>query len=105
MAVQQAQESGVRYSRTRKTTCGLSFRHPHFCAVYCADSLELQDEMESLLQVKRQIIHQSEKLDDDLDFATELIFAQVSLLSLCHSITVLIMLLLKCLRYLPASVC
>lgn len=39
-------------------------------------ALELQDEMESLLQVKRQIISETEKLDDDLDFATELIFAQ-----------------------------
>ncbi|XP_062245809.1 aromatase isoform X2 [Platichthys flesus] len=37
---------------------------------------ELQDVMESLLEMKRQIIHESEKLDEDLDFATELIFAQ-----------------------------
>ncbi|TDH09613.1 hypothetical protein EPR50_G00087830 [Perca flavescens] len=37
---------------------------------------ELQDEMESLLEMKRKIINESEKLDDDLDFATELIFAQ-----------------------------
>lgn len=35
--------------------------------------------MESLLETKRKIINQSEKLDDDLDFATELIFAQVCL--------------------------
>nr|ABB96486.1 aromatase CYP19b [Pseudolabrus japonicus] len=37
---------------------------------------ELQDVMESLLETKRQIIKETEKLDDDLDFATELIFAQ-----------------------------
>ncbi|XP_035520887.1 aromatase isoform X1 [Morone saxatilis] len=37
---------------------------------------ELQDAMESLLEIKRKIINESEKLDDDLDFATELIFAQ-----------------------------
>ncbi len=35
--------------------------------------------MESLLETKRKIINESEKLDDDLDFATELIFAQVCL--------------------------
>ncbi|KAK1888280.1 Aromatase [Dissostichus eleginoides] len=37
---------------------------------------ELQDVMESLLEEKRKIINESEKLDDDRDFATELIFAQ-----------------------------
>nr|AEL31294.1 brain aromatase cytochrome P450 [Micropogonias undulatus] len=37
---------------------------------------ELQDMMESLIEIKRKIINESEKLDDDLDFATELIFAQ-----------------------------
>nr|XP_029138253.1 aromatase-like [Labrus bergylta] len=37
---------------------------------------ELQDVMESLLETKRKIINESEKLDDDLDFATELILAQ-----------------------------
>ncbi|XP_054476113.1 brain aromatase isoform X1 [Anoplopoma fimbria] len=37
---------------------------------------ELQDVMESLLEMKRKIINESEKLDEDLDFATELIFAQ-----------------------------
>ncbi|KAM3608722.1 uncharacterized protein V6R79_003611 [Siganus canaliculatus] len=37
---------------------------------------ELQDVMESLVEVKRKIIKESEKLDADLDFATELIFAQ-----------------------------
>ncbi|XP_019130613.2 cytochrome P450 19A1B isoform X2 [Larimichthys crocea] len=37
---------------------------------------ELQDVMESLLEIKRKIINESEKLDDDFDFATELIFAQ-----------------------------
>lgn len=33
--------------------------------------------MESLLEMKRKIINESEKLDDDRDFATELILAQV----------------------------
>ncbi|KAJ4937639.1 hypothetical protein JOQ06_002271 [Pogonophryne albipinna] len=37
---------------------------------------ELQDVMESLLEEKRKMINESEKLDDDSDFATELIFAQ-----------------------------
>ncbi|KAK5867247.1 hypothetical protein PBY51_011757 [Eleginops maclovinus] len=37
---------------------------------------ELQDVMKSLLETKRKIINESEKLDEDLDFATELIFAQ-----------------------------
>ncbi|XP_041794328.1 aromatase-like [Chelmon rostratus] len=37
---------------------------------------ELQDVMESLLEKKRKILNESEKLDEDLDFATELIFAQ-----------------------------
>lgn len=46
----------------------------------CANSQELQDVMESLLEIKRQIINETEKLDDDLDFATELIFAQVNVL-------------------------
>ncbi|XP_037539517.1 brain aromatase [Nematolebias whitei] len=37
---------------------------------------ELQDEMESLLEIKRKMINDAEKLDDDdRDFATELIFA------------------------------
>lgn len=35
--------------------------------------------MESLLEVKKKMIHEAEKLDDELDFATELIFAQVGL--------------------------
>lgn len=35
--------------------------------------------MENLLELKRKMINESEKLDDDLDFATELIFAQVCL--------------------------
>lgn len=35
--------------------------------------------MESLLEIKRKMINESEKLEDDLDFATELIFAQVGL--------------------------
>lgn len=35
--------------------------------------------MESLLEIKRKIIHETEQLDDALDFATELIFAQVRL--------------------------
>lgn len=35
--------------------------------------------MESLLDIKRKIINASEKLDEDRDFATELIFAQVCL--------------------------
>lgn len=37
---------------------------------------ELQDWMEVVLECKRKMISQSEKLDDDFDFATELIFAQ-----------------------------
>ncbi|XP_053740787.1 brain aromatase isoform X2 [Synchiropus splendidus] len=37
---------------------------------------ELQDSMESILQLKRKMINEAEKLDDNLDFATELIFAQ-----------------------------
>ncbi|KAA0724675.1 Brain aromatase [Triplophysa tibetana] len=36
---------------------------------------ELQDEMENLVEKKRQVINNTEKLDD-MDFATELIFAQ-----------------------------
>lgn len=45
--------------------------------------------MESLLEIKRKIINESEKLDDDLDFATELIFAQVCLYSLRHRVCVM----------------
>lgn len=37
---------------------------------------ELQDEMEKLVEQKRQVINNMEKLDET-DFATELIFAQV----------------------------
>ncbi|CAL9696922.1 unnamed protein product [Knipowitschia caucasica] len=37
---------------------------------------ELQDVMQSLLEMKKKMINESEKLDDDLDFATELLFAQ-----------------------------
>ncbi|XP_067090465.1 cytochrome P450 19A1B [Osmerus mordax] len=37
---------------------------------------ELQEAMESLIEKKRKIIKESEKLDDDRDFASELIFAQ-----------------------------
>uniref|UniRef100_A0A7N8WYN6 aromatase n=1 Tax=Mastacembelus armatus TaxID=205130 RepID=A0A7N8WYN6_9TELE len=38
---------------------------------------EMQDVMESLLEIKRQMINETDKLDDDdHDFATELIFAQ-----------------------------
>ncbi|XP_024137545.1 aromatase [Oryzias melastigma] len=37
---------------------------------------ELQDSMEKLLEIKRKMIYEAEKLDEDLDFATELIFAQ-----------------------------
>lgn len=44
------------------------------------DRQELQDAMESLLNIKRKMIQESEKLDEELDFATELIFAQVGLL-------------------------
>lgn len=36
--------------------------------------------MGDLLDVKRKMIQESEKLDEELDFATELIFAQVGLL-------------------------
>lgn len=35
--------------------------------------------MEELLKVKRKIVQEAEKLDDALDFATELILAQVCL--------------------------
>nr|AAW72730.1 aromatase cytochrome P450 brain isoform [Mugil cephalus] len=37
---------------------------------------ELQDAMDALLDIKRKIINETEKLDEDFDFATELIFAQ-----------------------------
>lgn len=37
---------------------------------------ELQDVMQDLLEVKKKIINESDKLDENLDFATELIFAQ-----------------------------
>ena len=45
---------------------------PHVCL-----SKELQEAMENLIEKKRKIIKESEKLDDDRDFASELIFAQV----------------------------
>lgn len=79
MAVQQAQESGVRSTHHSDSTFGLEFLQPNICVAFCAHSQELQDVMESLLETKRRIINESEKLDDDLDFATELIFAQVRL--------------------------
>lgn len=44
-----------------------------------ADSQELQDTMAALLKVKRKLVHEAEQLDDVLDFATELILAQVGL--------------------------
>ncbi|XP_075883419.1 aromatase-like isoform X2 [Nelusetta ayraudi] len=37
---------------------------------------ELQDAIENLLDVKKKMIQESDKLDEELDFATELIFAQ-----------------------------
>lgn len=37
----------------------------------------LQDEMERLIELKRKMLTESEKLDDDRDFTSELIFAQV----------------------------
>lgn len=37
---------------------------------------ELQDVIQDLLEVKKKIINESDKLDENLDFATELIFAQ-----------------------------
>lgn len=63
---------------------------PHFIwdlinFLFCTtNSQELQDAMESLLEIKRQIINETEKLDDDLDFATELIFAQVGFFCCPH---------------------
>jgi len=33
--------------------------------------------MESLIEIKRKSLAESEKLDDDRDFTSELIFAQV----------------------------
>lgn len=36
--------------------------------------------MENLLNIKRKMLQESERLDEELDFATELIFAQVGLL-------------------------
>lgn len=73
---------------------------------FCPNSKELQDVMESLLDIKRKIINESEKLDDDRDFATELIFAQVGLFCRTRAtrVTVLITrcflpLLMKCSFY------
>ncbi|KAM9807747.1 cytochrome P450 19A1B [Neosynchiropus ocellatus] len=43
---------------------------------YIKAARELQDSMESALQLKRKMISEADKLDADLDFATELIFAQ-----------------------------
>lgn len=51
----------------------------------CGNRQELQDVMENLLNIKRKMIHESEKLDEDLDFATELIFAQVLPLTMSQS--------------------
>lgn len=50
--------------------------------------------MESLLEIKRKMISESEKLEDDLDFATELIFAQVclNLNYSCHGVCVMCLL-------------
>lgn len=50
--------------------------------------------MESLLEIKRKMINESEKLEDDLDFATELIFAQVclNLNYSCHRVGVMCLL-------------
>uniref|UniRef100_A0A4W5Q6L6 aromatase n=1 Tax=Hucho hucho TaxID=62062 RepID=A0A4W5Q6L6_9TELE len=45
------------------------------CWLWIRDK-ELQDVMESLIETKRRIISESETLDDDLDFTSELIFAQ-----------------------------
>lgn len=41
--------------------------------------------MEDLLDIKRKMIHESEKLDEDRDFATELIFSQVLPLTMGQS--------------------
>jgi len=80
MAVQQAQESSVQIlTNASSSTFSVGFLRPDLCVAFCVNSQELQDVMESLLEMKRKIINESEKLDDDLDFATELIFAQVCL--------------------------
>ncbi|KAM9854444.1 aromatase-like isoform 2-T2 [Aulostomus maculatus] len=54
----------------------LFFKIGWFYNKHKAAAQELQDVMESLLEYKRRAINESEKLDDEVDFATELIFAQ-----------------------------
>lgn len=49
----------------------------HLISPVFPNSRELQDTMKELLDVKRKMVSESEKLDDALDFATELILAQV----------------------------
>lgn len=76
MAVRQAQESSVSSSLLLLEVHRLISLIPPF---HSADSQELQDAMAALLKVKRKLVHEAEKLDDVLDFATELILAQVGL--------------------------
>ncbi|XP_056137815.1 aromatase [Lampris incognitus] len=54
----------------------LFFKCGWLCNKHKKAAQELQDAMENLIEKKRRIISQSEKLDDDLDFTTELLFAQ-----------------------------
>ncbi|XP_057185700.1 brain aromatase [Triplophysa rosa] len=67
-----------RYFSTWQTVLiqpDLFFRLNILSKQYHLAAKELQDEMENLVEKKRQVLNNTEKLDD-MDFATELIFAQ-----------------------------